>query len=70
LVDEELQVLLLESKSTGSGDQRQNAMLMMRLAWFCTLQHDNARYSVNYGPKSDPSLIAQGVGSNEGYSTY
>ncbi len=56
LVDEELQVLILENKSAGSGDQHQNAMLMIRLARFCTLQHDSAWYSAGYGPKLDPSL--------------
>ncbi len=36
-----------------SGDQRQNAILMIRQARSCTFQHDNARYSAGYGPKSD-----------------
>ncbi len=56
LVDEELQVLILENRSVGSGYQRQNALLIIRLAWFCTLQHDSAWYSAGYGPKLDPSL--------------
>ena len=42
--------------TAGSGDQHQNAMLMIRLARFCTLQHDSAWYSAGYGPKLDPSL--------------
>ncbi len=46
----------LERPTSGSGDQRQNAMLMIRLARSCALQHDSARYSAGYGPKSDPSL--------------
>ena len=41
----------------GSGDQRQNAMLMIRLAWSCPLQHDSARYSAGYEPKLDPSFV-------------
>ena len=56
LVGEELQVLILENKSAGSGDQHQNAMLMIRLARFCTLQNDSAWYSAGYGPKLDASL--------------
>ena len=55
LVDEEFQVLILENKGAGSGDQRQNAILMIRLARFCTLQDDSAQYSAGYGPKLDPS---------------
>ncbi len=43
-------------RTVGSGDQHQNAMLMIRLARFCTLQHDSAWYSAGYGPKLDPSL--------------
>ena len=46
----------LERPTSGSGDQHQNAMLMIRLARFCTVQHDSAWYSAGYGPKSDPSL--------------
>ena len=45
----------LERPTSGSGDQRQDAMSMIRLAWSCTLQHDSAWYSVGYGPQLDPS---------------
>jgi hypothetical protein len=45
--------------SSGSGDQRQNTMLMILLAQSCTLDHGSARYSALNGPKSDPSFCSQ-----------
>lgn len=46
-----------ERPTSGSGDQRQNAMLMIRLARSCMLQHDIAGYSAGYGRKSDLSSV-------------
>jgi hypothetical protein len=44
-----------EPPTSGSGDQRQNAMLMILLAQSCTLDHGLVRYSALNGPKSDPN---------------
>jgi hypothetical protein len=41
---------------SGSGDQRQNAMLMILLARSCTVQCGFVRCSALNGPKSDPNF--------------
>jgi hypothetical protein len=46
-----------EPPTSGSGDQRQNAMLMILLAQFCTVVHRFVRCSALNGPKSDPSFL-------------
>ena len=40
----------------GSGDQRQNAVLMILLAQFCTLLHGFVWCSALNGPKADPNF--------------
>ena len=45
-----------EPPTSGSGDQRQNAMLMILLAQSCKVLHGFVRYSALNGPKSDPSF--------------
>src|SRR2546426_11763205 len=45
-----------EPPTSGSGDQRQYAMLMILLAQSCTLDHGFVRYSALNGPKTDPSF--------------
>jgi len=47
-----------EPPTSGSGDQRQNAMLMILLAQSCTLDHGFVPYSALNGPKSDPSFCS------------
>ena len=42
--------------TSGSGDQRQNAMLMILLAQSCTVMHGFVRCSALNGPKSDPNF--------------
>jgi len=42
----------------GSGDQRQNAMLMILLAQSCMLLHGFVWYLALNGPKSDPNFLS------------
>ncbi len=51
-----------EPPTSGSGDQRQNAMLMILLAQSCTIQHGFIRCSALNEPKSDPSFLTPAVG--------
>ncbi len=45
-----------EPPTSGSGDQRQNAMLMILLAQSCMLLRGFVQYSALNGPKSDPAF--------------
>ncbi len=45
-----------EPPTSGSGDQRQNAMLMILLAQSCMLLRGFVRYLALNGPKTDPSF--------------
>ncbi len=45
-----------EPPTSGSGDQRRNAMLMILLAQSCTVLHGFVRCSALNGPKSDSSF--------------
>ncbi len=53
-----------EPPTSGSGDQRQNAMLMILLAQSCTLDHGFVRYSALNGPKTDPSFLRRSPKGN------
>ncbi len=45
-----------EPPTSGSGDQRRKAILMILLAQSCTLLYGFSWYSALNGPKSDPNF--------------
>jgi len=48
-----------EPPASGSGDQLQNAMLMILLAQSCTVLAGSVCYSALNGPKSDPIFLPE-----------